>query len=142
MIVNYLLDTCVVSELAKTRPVQSVVDWVVSQDASRCFISSITLGEIQKGVSKLADTPKKAELQAWLDHDVRERFVGKIIAIAANEVLQWGRMQAALEQQGRPMPLMDSLIAATALFHDMTLVTRNTRDVEASGVKLLNPWGM
>lgn len=137
---NYLLDTCVISELAKTRPVQSVVDWVVSQDATRCFISSITLGEIQKGVSKLADTPKKEELQTWLDRDVRERFAGQTIAIAVNEVLQWGKMQAAMEKQGRPMPLMDSLIAATALFHGMTLVTRNTRDMEASGVALFNPW--
>lgn len=137
---NYLLDTCVISELAKTSPHQAVVDWVIRQDASTCFISSITLGEIQKGISKLAVSLKKNELQAWLDQDVRERFSGQTIGINANEALQWGEVLAVAESQGKPMPLVDSLIAATAIFHGMTLVTRNTRDVEASGVALFNPW--
>lgn len=137
---NYLLDTCVISELVKTKPNQAVVDWVIRQDASRCFISSITLGEIQKGISKLPASAKKDELQAWLDHDVRQNFDGKIIAIGANEALQWGEVQATAERQGTPLPLVDSLIAAAAIFHHLTLVTRNTRDMEASGVALFNPW--
>ena len=138
---NYLLDTCVISELVKTKPNQAVVDWVIQQDSAKCFISSITLGEIQKGISKLAASAKKDELQTWLNQDVRERFSGSTIAIAANEALQWGELQAKAEKQGKPTPAIDSLIAATAVFHDMTLVTRNTKDMEASGVKLFNPWG-
>jgi len=137
---NYLLDTCVISELAKTRPNQAVVDWVVRQDASTCFISSITLGEIQKGISKLAASAKKNDLQTWLDQDVRARFSGQTIGINTNEALQWGRVLAMAESQGQPMPMVDSLIAATAIFHGMTLVTRNTGDMEASGVALYNPW--
>lgn len=137
---NYLLDTCVISELAKSRPNQAVVDWVIRQDASRFFISSLTLGEIQKGISKLPASAKKDELQAWLERDVRERFFSQTIAIGANEALQWGEVQAIAETQGKPMPMVDSLIAATALFHGMTLVTRNARDMEASGVALFNPW--
>ncbi len=137
---NYLLDTCIISELAKTRPHQAVVDWVIQQDASTCFISSITLGEIQKGISKLAASSKKDELQAWLNRDVRERFSGQTIGVNANEALQWGTILALAESQGKSMPMADSLIAATAIFHGMTLVTRNTRDMEASGVALLNPW--
>ena len=137
---NFLLDTCVISELTKAKPNQTVVDWVVGQDASRCFISSITLGEIQKGIRKLPDSAKKNDLQTWLDRDLRERFSGRTIAIAANEAQEWGRIFAAVEAQGKPMPLVDSLIAATAVFHDMTLVTRNTRDVAASGVTLFDPW--
>jgi len=138
--VNYLLDTCVISELAKSKPNPNVVEWVVGQDASRCYVSSITLGEIQKGISKLQDSTRKIDLQAWLDRDLRERFVGKTIAISANEALQWGAMVASAEAEGKSMPVVDSLLAATALFHGMTLVTRNTRDMQASGVKLLNPW--
>jgi predicted nucleic acid-binding protein len=138
---NFLLDTCVISELAKTKPNQAVVDWIQQQNHANCFISSITLGEIQKGISKLAPSAKKDDLQAWLDKDVRARFTGQTIAIAVNEALQWGGVQALAEMQGRPLPIIDSLIAATAIFQDMTLVTRNTKDMEASGVKLFNPWG-
>jgi predicted nucleic acid-binding protein len=117
------------------------VDWVVAQDAARCFISSMTLGEIQKGISKLADSTRKADLRSWLARDVQEQFSGRIIAVSVLEALQWGDMQASAESSGKPMPVVDSLIAATALLHGMTLVTRNTRDMEASGVKLFNPWG-
>lgn len=137
---NYLLDTCLVSELAKRQPNQGVVDWVLAQDHNTLFISSITLGEIQKGITKLADSAKKHDLQTWLNNDVRARFMGKTIAIAANEALQWGELLAVAEAKGQPMPIVDSLIAATALFQDMVLVTRNTKDVEISGVKLHNPW--
>jgi predicted nucleic acid-binding protein len=138
--VNYLLDTCVISELPKKQPNQGLVDWIKQQEHTRLFISSITLGEIQKGISKLPASAKKDDLQAWLHKDVRARFTGQIIAIAVNEALKWGELQAATEAQGKPMPIVDSLIAATAIFQEMTLVTRNTKDVEASGVKLLNPW--
>lgn len=137
---NYLLDTCVISELAKSKPNPTLVEWAVRQDASRCYISSITLGEIQKGISKLPDSTRKSDLQTWLNRDLRERFVGRTIAIADNEALLWGTMMASAEAEGKPMPVVDSLLAAAALFHGMTLVTRNTRDIQASGVKLLNPW--
>ncbi|MFM9912751.1 MAG: type II toxin-antitoxin system VapC family toxin [Methylophilaceae bacterium] len=137
---NFLLDTCVISELVKKTPNQAVVDWIQQQNHANCFISSITLGEIQKGISKLAVSAQKDDLQAWLNNDVRARFIGQTIAIEANEALQWGEVQAAAEAQGKPMPMIDSLIAASAIFQDMTLVTRNTKDMEASGVKLFNPW--
>lgn len=117
-----------------------MVSWVQQQNQSTLYISSLTLGEIQKGVSKLPASPKKDELQAWLESDVRARFTGKIIGITVSEALCWGKMQATAEAQGKPMPLVDSMIAATAIVQDMVLVTRNTKDVETSGVKLLNPW--
>jgi predicted nucleic acid-binding protein len=137
---NYLLDTCVISELAKKQGKASVVNWVQQQDHTTLYISSLTLGEIQKGVSKLPSSPKKDDLQIWLEKDVRERFTGKIIGVTVSEALQWGKLQAAAEMLGKPLPLIDSMIAATAIVQDMVLVTRNTKDVEASGVNLLNPW--
>jgi predicted nucleic acid-binding protein len=88
----------------------------------------------------LAPSAKREELQVWLDRDVRERFSGQTIAIAADEALQWGEVQAMAESQGKPLPMVDSLIAAAAIFHELTLVTRNTRDMEASGAALYNPW--
>jgi len=136
---NYLLDTCVISELAKKQANASVVNWVQQRDHAALYISSLTLGEIQKGVSKLPASPKKDELQMWLEKDVRARFSGKIIGITVSEALHWGQLQAVAEAQGKP-PLIDSMIAATAIVQGMVLVTRNTKDVEASGVKLLNPW--
>jgi hypothetical protein len=137
---NYLLDTCVISELVKKQANASVVSWVQQQDHATLYISSLTLGEIQKGVSKLPASSRKDDLQTWLERDVRERFSGKIIGIAVSEAMHWGKLQAAAEEQGKPLPLIDSMIAATAIVQDMVLVTRNTKDVEASGVKLLNPW--
>ncbi len=137
---NYLLDTCVISELAKKQGNASVVNWVQQQNHATLYISSLTLGEIQKGVSKLPSSPKKDDLQIWLEKDVRERFTGKIIGVTVSEALQWGKLQAAAEMQGKPLPLIDSMIAAIAIVQDMVLVTRNTKDVEASGVNLLNPW--
>lgn len=137
---GFLLDTCVISELPKKNPNQGLVSWILKQSNASLFISSITLGEIQKGIAKLPESAKKQDLQTWLDTDVRKRFEGSIIAISANEALQWGELQAMSEIKGRPMPVLDGMIAASALFHEMTLVTRNIKDVEASGVKLLNPW--
>lgn len=137
---NFLLDTCVISELPKKSPNQGLVNWVLAQNNSTLFISSITLGEIQKGITKLPDSAKKQDLQTWLDLEVRKRFEGKVIAISVNEALQWGGSQGMTELKGRPMPILDGMIAATAIFHNMTLVTRNVKDVEVSGVKLLNPW--
>lgn len=140
MAVNYLLDTCVISELSKKNPNQGLVSWIIKQENHALFISSITLGEIQKGISKLPESSRKNDLMHWLERDVIERFSGKTIAVAEHEALSWGRVQASTESSGKPMPIVDSIIAATALYRNMVLVTRNTKNVEASGVKLLNPW--
>ncbi len=137
---NYLLDTCVISELVKPRPEKRVIKWISTQEESQLFLSVITIGEIQKGISKLAESRKKAALHTWLQTDLAERFSGRILPIDYQTALNWGAMQAAAEKTGIILPAIDSLIAAQGITHRMTVATRNIDDMRASGALLYNPW--
>ncbi len=101
----------------------------------------LTLGEIYKGISKLSESKKKSDIKLWMENDLRRRFEKRILEIGEDIAEIWGEIQGKAEKKGRKMPAIDSLIAATAIFHGMTLVTRNTSDIEISGVSLFNPWG-
>lgn len=137
---NFLLDTCVVSELVSKRPDPSVVDWVDSVDPERVYLSVITLGEIQKGIEKLRDPRRREALESWLHDELLVRFRDRLAVLDAAISLQWGTLTGRLEAQGTPMPGVDSLIAATALHGRFVLVTRNESDFLRSGVQILNPW--
>ena len=137
---NYLLDTCVISELVKPKPHPGVVAWIRSCPEELLYLSSLTIGELQKGVSKLTFSDKQSQLQDWINMDLLKRFAGRIIPVDAEVAQTWGRVQASAEQQGQPMSAMDGLIAASALTHNMEIVTRNTRDMEPSGARMINPW--
>jgi len=139
--VKYLLDTCLISELVRKEPNPAVVNWLDGQDEQKLFLSVLNLGELQKGISKLPDGAKKDELQAWVAHDLVERFTGRILEIDLETALFWGRLQGEAEQSGEKLPVMDSLIAATAAAHGLVVVTRNVKDMERCGVKVCNPWG-
>lgn len=138
---KYLLDTCLISELVKKEPNPAVVSWLEEQEEQTLFLSVLNVGELQKGISKLPDGPRKDELQAWVTLDLVERFAGRIIDIDLETALCWGRLQGAAEQAGEKLPLMDSLIAATATAHGLAVVTRNVRDMERCGGNVCNPWG-
>lgn len=137
---RYLLDTCVISELTKPRPYAALVKWVKSQDELLLFLSVITFGELEKGIEKLADGKKKQSLRQWVDHDLRKRFEGRLLTLDYEIACRWGQLAAKAEADGRPMPVVDGWLAATASIHGLTLVTRNTDDVAGSGVPVLNPW--
>jgi toxin FitB len=138
--VNYLLDTCLISELIKKEPEARVVEWVRRQSEERLYLSVLTPGEIQKGIAKLQDPLRANKLQSWLDDDLLTRFAGRILDVTPAVARTWGRIQGKAERQGRKMQVIDSLIAATALNLGAPLVTRNVEDVEASGVEIVNPW--
>lgn len=137
---NYLLDTCLISELAKSKPDEKVVDWVLSENETSFYISVLTLGELYKGVEKLPESKKKEELRIWIEDELKNRFQSRIISIDMRVSILWGKIQCLAEKNGKPMPAIDSLIAATGIAYDLTVVTRNVADMEQSGVKLLNPW--
>ncbi|MBL8027959.1 MAG: type II toxin-antitoxin system VapC family toxin [Fibrobacteres bacterium] len=138
---KFLLDTCVISELIRKKPNNQVLQWIENVDEEFLCISVLTIGEIQKGIDKLENgNLKKAELQHWLDSDLRERFKGRILSIDIDVAETWGRKQAEMEQRGLTLPSIDGLLAATALSHNMTLVTRNIQDIAHCGVSYLNPW--
>jgi predicted nucleic acid-binding protein len=137
---NYLLDTCVISELVKKNPNPKIIDWVRSCKEDTLFLSVLTLGEIQKGITKLPDSQRKEQLEFWIEHELPQRFKGRILDITSIVAKKWGDIQGNAEQQGVKMPVIDGLIAATGLVHDLTVVTRNDSDMKIGGVKLFNPW--
>ncbi|MEW6084069.1 MAG: type II toxin-antitoxin system VapC family toxin [Chloroflexota bacterium] len=137
---NYLLDTCVISELITKQPHPMVVEFVDSLDADDIYLSVITIGEITKGIEKLPKSKRKQELQNWLKEDLLIRFDGRVVSLDTDALVEWGVLTARLESSGHTMPAIDSLIAATALSHQFTLVTRNVDDFEGTGVEIVNPW--
>ncbi|MEO6193855.1 MAG: type II toxin-antitoxin system VapC family toxin [Thermoanaerobaculia bacterium] len=137
---NFLLDTCVISEVVSKRPNLSVLHWIDSVDPDRIHLSVVTIGEIQKGIEKLRDLGKKEALATWLKDDLLVRFRDRLAVLDLGTFLQWGNLIGRLETQGTPMPAMDSLIAATALHGHFVLVTRNEDDFLKAGVQIFNPW--
>lgn len=137
---KYLLDTNVISELIKKEPHPGVLRWINQRSEDTLFLSAITLGELQKGISKLRDTVRIGRLQDWVDQDLAERFKNRILPIDSEVALTWGRLQGNAEQTGSPLPAMDSLIAATALTHHLVVVTRNVKDLERCQAQVFNPW--
>ena len=137
---RYLLDTCVVSETYKTHPSEAVTSWLNSNEEGSLCLSVLTFGELEKGVQKLADGKKRRLLESWIQSDLSARFEGRIFSVDETVARAWGTLQAAAEENGRSMPVIDGLLAATALVHKLIVVTRNNPDMEASGVPLINPW--
>ncbi len=137
---KYLLDTCIISEAVRPQPSKKVVKWIKMHDESSLFISVIMFGELYKGIEKLPDSKRKKELQIWIANELKERFWNRILDIDIKTAMQWGKIQGEAQRCGRPLPAVDSLIAATGLAHNLTVVTRNTSDMAASGVLLCNPW--
>ena len=133
---KYLLDTCVVSELIKKYPDPKVAKWVTSTEESRLFLSVLTFGEIHKGIEKLPKSKKKEKLHNWVNYELRERFEKRIIDFDLQIATTWGKIQAFSELAGKPMPAIDGQIAATGITHNLTVVTRNTSDMEISGATL------
>lgn len=137
---KYLLDTCVISELAKTSPNKKVISWTTRNNEADFYLSTLTFGELYKGISKLPPSKRKASLQQWVDEDLKERFKNRTIDINLRVVKVWGEIQGQSELKGRPMPAIDGLIAATGLVYNLVVVTRNISDMTQSEASLLNPW--
>ena len=137
---SYLLNTNVISELIAKQPNEKVVNWIDALDPNAIYLSVITIGEIRKGIEKLPASQRRTTLTAWLTHDLLVRFDGRIAAITADVMLVWGELTGRMEKAGRPMPAIDSLIAAIALAGSYQLVTHNTTDFRHTGVILIDPW--
>ena len=137
---KYLLDTCVISEIIKKRPDEKVLTWLQQQDEDDLYLSVLTLGEIEKWIEKAVDITRKSRLILWVNNDLKQRFQERLIPVDLRIANQWGRVQGRAELIGKPMPSIDGLIAVSALVYECVMVTRNTTDMEQSGVVLFNPW--
>jgi predicted nucleic acid-binding protein len=136
----YLLDTNTLSEMVAKKPDRNVLDWFESQDESRLFLSIITWGELQRGILQLGGGKKRLRLETWLYDDLYPTFRGRILDIDEEVIAAWARMLADYKPKGLVRSSLDSLIEATALHHNLILVTRNEKNFRDSYVSVLNPW--
>ena len=137
---GFLLDTNIISELVKPKPEAKVTTWIEDTDESLLYLSGLTLGEIRRGIAGLPQSRRRATLEAWLDKDLRTRFEDRILAIDQEVAHRWGLLTAAARNNGIVLPVIDGLLAATALEHNLTLVTRDTGQIPSMGVAVFNPW--
>ncbi len=137
---GFLLDTNIISELVKPKPEANVTEWVENTDESLLYLSVLTFGEIRRGIAALPQSRRRATLEAWLDKDLRARFEGRILIIDQEVADRWGLLTAGARNSGIVLPVIDGLLAATALEHNLTLVTRDTGQIPSMGVEVFNPW--
>ena len=139
---GFLLDTNVISELVKAKPEPRVTKWIESTEETLLYLSVLTLGEIRKGIASLPHSARRVKLEAWLDHELALRFSDRILPVDQQVADRWGRIAGSAAARKSPLPVIDGLFAATAQHHNLILVTRNTRDIGATGVPAFDPWTM
>lgn len=139
---GFLLDTNVISEFARAdnMPNQQVKNWLEVADPDSLYVSVLTFGEIRKGIEKLAPGERRSHLETWLVKDLHEWFENRLLVIDEPIANRWGVLAADAQRAGRPIAIVDGLLAATALEHKLTVVTRNGADFAGTGVPILNPW--
>ena len=135
----YLLDTCVISETRAKKPDAAVIEWLSRQPPETLYLSAISIGEIKNGICMLGDTKKARALSEWLN-ELQATFSSRVLSVNATVAECCGEILAANAKSGNTRPVIDALIAATAKVDNLILVTRNIRDMEGMGVKLLNPF--
>lgn len=137
---SFLLDTNVVWEIRKDAPDRRVVTWFAALEDRSAYLSAITWGELRRGAERLAQGRRKEQILAWLEWELPMRFLDRVLPVDTAVADAWGRLQARRDNAGRPIGNLDAVIAATALVHGLTVVTRNVVHFEDTGVAILNPW--
>ena len=134
---SYLLDTNVLSELRRKTPDAGVSTWFAQRPASSLYLSVLTLGELRKGIEGVREPARRLTLTDWVQSELSMFFLGRILDVDAQVADRWGKLVASA---GRPVPAIDSLLAATALVHGLSMVTRNAKDFASLGLEVINPW--
>jgi toxin FitB len=137
---GFLVDTNCISEVVRVTPEPRVLAWIEAADESLLYLSVLTLGEIKKGVVALPQSRRRSRLEAWLEIELQARFSGRILPIDVAVADRWGLLAANAKASGRPMSTIDGLLAATAIHHNLTVVSRNVSDFSRVPVQVLNPW--
>jgi len=135
---SYLLDTNIISETIRSNPNKALISWLDKIPGEALFVSVLSLGEIRKGIEALSDRRRREKLRIWLEHDLPAWFEGRVLPVDLAVAERWGRL---LADARRPVPTIDSLLAATALHHELRLVTRNSGDFVYPGLEVINPFG-
>ena len=137
---GFLLDTTCISELVRPKPEPRVLEWMEAADEDLLYLSVLTLGEIRKGLAGLTQGKRRTRLETWLEVELQGRFSGKILPIGAAVADRWGWLASEAKRKGKALSIIDGLLAATALHHNLTVVSRNSSDFTSTQVPVLNPW--
>jgi len=137
---NYLLDTCLLSEFTRKAPEPNVVRWMDSVEEEQLYLSVISIGEIQQVIDRLPSSRRKNDLSIWLNNGLINRFGSRTISLDISTMLLWGSLTAKMESSGKPLPVMDALLVASALQYNLVIATRNVADFLPCGVRVINPW--
>ena len=136
---GFLLDTNIPSELIRTRPDPRVENWVYAKDEQSLHLSVVSIGELRRGLVILSASKRRTELERWFENDLLPRFHGRILVVTHSIADRWGVLDGQCQLKGTPLKTADGMIAATAIEHDLTIVTRNVRDFAGLGVEVFNP---
>jgi len=137
---GFLLDTNCISELVRPKPEPRVMEWMEAVDETILYLSVLTVGEIRKGLAGLPQSKRRTHLETWLEVELQARFAGRIVPIDAAVADRWGLVAAEAKRKGKTLSVIDGLLAATAIHHNLTVVSRNARDFTNTQVPVLNPW--
>ena len=137
---GFLLDTNCISELVRAKPEPRVVQWLDDSDERLLYLSVLTIGEIRKGIAALATGKQRTRLETWIELELKTRFNERILPIDEEVAERWGVIAAQAKAAGRPLAVIDGLLAATALHYNLTIVTRNTADFAETNVSIVCPW--
>jgi len=124
----------------RPRPEPKVKDWVAAQDIDALFLSVVSIGELESGFTTMADAERRTRLEAWLERHLKLLFEGRVLPVTQPVAARWGKLDGMRQSIGRPLNTADGMIAATALEHGLTVVTRNVKDFSGLGLTVLNPW--
>ena len=137
---GFLLDTNCISEITRVQPEPRVLQWFNVADETLLHLSVLTLGEIRKGIAALPQSARRSQLESWLEVDLQARFSGRVLPVSAAIADRWGVLAAESKRKGRPLSVIDGLLAATALQFNFTIVSRNVNDFADTRVPVVNPW--
>jgi predicted nucleic acid-binding protein len=137
--VAFLIDTCALSEFTKPRPSPKVEAWFSEVVEGTEFVSVLTIGELEKGIAKLRPSRRRATFEGWFA-ELRDRFAERVLSIDEPVAIEWGRISARAELAGRPVPVIDAMLGATAVVHGLSVVTRNSSDIARTGAPIVDPW--
>jgi predicted nucleic acid-binding protein len=137
---GFLLDTCVVSEATRARASTKVVGWLDARGIDNLFISVVTVAELEQGIAHLGDGARARKVETWLAESVLPQFESRLLDVDIRVARRWGRLLGSARRKGKPFPVVDAILAATAIEHDLALVTRNVADFRDFDLRIINPW--
>jgi predicted nucleic acid-binding protein len=137
---GFLLDANCISEVVRQKPDPHVMLWIEAAEEGLLYLSVLTLGEIRKGLAALPQGKRRSRLETWLEVELQARFSGRILSIDSAIADRWGLLAAAAKIKGKPLSAIDGLLAATAIHHNLTIVSRNVADFRNTPAPVVNPW--